>query len=632
MGSASSSSAKNGKNIDGADSTIPASLLPPLNWEALSSDTVSRSQVLRPSALDLHYYPLDGRPEHGERSTPHVKSVCKRAGESLFASCEDQQQQQKHGELCDQCKRESVKQSCGIVVLLHGYQSHARFSWLRRWGAPPPVKRDPRIHGYVLHEDLSLLLAANKAQDTVPALGSSLAATTVASATAAQPASEKDDSLEACGSCAGCLGDPQYRGSFVEHLNRLGFVVAAADLESQGLSEGWGGCRGGFREAEDLALDAMQLLHVLRRRMHAVLQEDEGICGKPNAEAGGELGAEGKTQEGGTAEGEKALEAGNTSTEDAILGNTELPVFLIGSSLGGWTAARCVELFRDSAAIRRALPAVASAAAAREGEQQSPEPLEWAAAAPCLRIQGLVLLSAMFDVAMAKAAAMWRYTRPFVQQLAVWAPHVHISKGTHTTKFKTETEHRQRDTLYIQEGTRARTACEILQKAEVPVHPDETAKIKESSCRALLVVHNTLDEQCGIEGALTFFKGVQLQDKTLLAINAIPPEREPGEEQQRMVRTETEQEGGQEGGLLQGKGDTQEHDGIARGSHFEPLHFDKRVSPELQRELQACADCSLNGLDVHHSIASESDGDVVLEKIAQWLQQRAIGAANSAAS
>lgn len=690
MGNALSSPAKpdittksSTSGVSGSSSKLNHSntaCLLPLNWSVASTDPLSRSEVLNPSAFDLSLYPLDGRPEHGQftnhlqlklhyyiwyppccssdsnstTSTCYCNSgnsneeeapvACPQSAEGSpadfgFATDQQHKQQQPQQELCIHCKRARVRYSRGVVLLLHGYQSHARFSWLRRWAPPVPVNRDPRVNGYILHEEL----AEQKARETKETqetgekgTGQREDADGEKENTTGILTAEAEDA--ACGTCAGCAGTPQYSGSIVETLNKLGFVVAALDAESHGLSEGWEGRRGGIRDAEDLVDDAMQFIHVIRRRLWVLKNEEETGRGETEGEkkqtsgtekwdmdAGqpqtqdtekremqGETGEMQETEKRETEGEAKATQeteerdaegdtAGQEETDQIhILGETELPVFLIGSSLGGWTAARCAEKFRDSQTIARALPAVAAAVATAGAGAASGETSKnkggddklVAAAAPCLRLRGLVLLSAMFDVESAKGGARWRYTRPLLQQLAIWTPHMHVSKNTLDSRYKSEVEHRKKDLLYIKHGSRARTAVEVLGKADLPIQPKEAKKIEEASCNAVLVAHNALDEQCGIKGALEFYKQIMVTDKRFLAINAVPPE----------VSRETKDERGKR------KAEDQ-------------CVFHKRISPELQEELQRCADVALAGLDVHHSFASEVDGNVVLGKVAEWVQK-----------
>ncbi|CDI80485.1 hypothetical protein, conserved [Eimeria acervulina] len=727
--SSSSSSEKNqiSKGIISSRSDSSSRLLPALDWEVISSDPLSRSVELRAAKEDKACYPLDGRPEHGQfinsqgltlhyyiwypvtssssnssNSTNSSSSKCccvKKKREDAPAACRlsgtpnfpftssrsaQQQQQQQQDEqdvveeLCVHCKREAAKNSRGVVLLLHGYQSHSRFSWLRRYSASPSVRRDPRIHGYTPHSALDKQLLQQqqqqkeqqqeqqKHQEEEKDVGEQKTSQEqpIAVRAAGSTAAAAAGAAAGCG-CVGCLGTPQYRGSIVESLNLSGFIVCCLDMQSHGLSEGWGGCRCAVRELEDLALDALQMLLVLKRKM--LLLRSSSTSSSSSRSGGVEvpaqptkeeqqLAATNEQQEQNAKESKQDEEderqnkqkdeqdgeedKQNAKEEDKLCLlpiDSSFPFFIVGSSLGGWTAARCMETSQDTALLLNTFPELAAAVAAAASGQPAvaaaaaaesaaagatgggatggaAEGTQVCAASDACRLireyfflRGAVLLSPMFDVEEAKRNVRWTYTRPLVQQLARWLPHMQITRNKLETKFETETEHRRRDPLYIHHGTRANTALQLLGKAELPIHPEETAKINEKCCKSLLVVHNALDEQCGIRGALSFYKGLSgVIDKTLIAVNAVPPSSSNAQAEPAA-------------GASAAAAAAAEAD-MARSEE----EFRQKVPLELQQELQQQhADLSLNGLDVHHSFASETDGDLILAKVVQWIDARA---------
>lgn len=455
---------------------------------------------------------------------------------------------------CLQCRAESAACSKGAVILLHGFTSHARYSWLRRSKAPlSPTPGEER-------------------------------------------------------GCRLCEGSPQYAGSFVAALNRLGFVVFALDCEGHGLSDGWRGKRGAFYSLDGVAENCLQLLWIARRRL--------AFLKRLHARAGG---AE-ESLRGVWKEAEKKGRLAHQAfAGDSLFGDEEAAIFLCGSSLGGWAAARCAQKLRDPHALERAIPLLGSLSleqlkrlAARGGDSEAfgaapdsdskgedREQLLLRATASFARVAGVVLSSPMFDVSTARKAAFFPAIAPLLKFLSLVAPHFVVSQPVQDTRYPLEAEQQLRDPLVLRQGTQANVAFEILSESDRPLQPREIGRLSDESCGALLLLHNALDDMCRITGSLRFFKAAAMADKTFWVVNGVRPAT------------------GGEVAPARKEDLPQNQLGSPRDALPSFLHS------ALIAELEPFVDESLCGLDVFHSFASEPDGFALLERICDWLSCRA---------
>ncbi|KYK62919.1 alpha/beta hydrolase family protein [Toxoplasma gondii TgCatPRC2] len=214
----------------------------------------------------------------------------------------------------------------GVVILVHGYGEHCRSHFLQKLQERPRASSAPTetteeegrrgVGGDPVEaeRDADFNRASDKRSslpDSPPATASVSSDSSVSSSSFSSRASSLDlsdassdlPSVFAPGP-ESSLGSLFYEGSWVHALNARGFLVVGFDLQGHGLSGAWRGLRCVVSELDDFARDALLVVLSTQRRF-----------GRPDRDA--------------------------------------FPFHLLGISMGGWTAARAVELAGHSETLCR---------------------------------------------------------------------------------------------------------------------------------------------------------------------------------------------------------------------------------------------------------------------------------------
>ncbi|CBZ54225.1 PST-A protein, related [Neospora caninum Liverpool] len=517
----------------------------------------------------------------------------------------------------------------GVVLLLHGYCNHSRLAWLSKPLPPGHRRRDPTVVGYpTVSEALSVpaAVASNsscrseadeQSFDFSPAATLSTAGSwknalegtsefkpdppgrvasrsRAASLTAEEPAGGCDRTegwVETVGDASvSASWHIQYQGSWVEALNRAGFLVAAMDFQGHGLSEGWQGKRGSVNRLDDLALDVIQFITIIRRRCQFLrgvyrhcVHDGKHRSGSREVKEGAERRPDSERQTSskprrGMPTSEMEPNGGETKEQSTQESNGGIdndeenpPIFLLGVSLGGWAAARTIQLLGDPKAVASLflvcdpngplpqfsgiLTPHAAASPPHSGASAGPLPFpiekqltSSLSAARVSRqrqsssfaslgalssvgqtqtslttagVSGCVLLSPMLDLSFVKSATKYNLYRHLMVRLAEWAPNMVVSRPLPNKEYPYLEAHMQRDKYTYKGGSRLRMVREMFEGTDTILHPECLSLISESTCGALLVMHNLLDGVCGVEGSLRLFHGAtRIRDKSFLAVNA----------------------------------------------------------------------------------------------------------------
>ncbi|PFH33488.1 hypothetical protein BESB_077050 [Besnoitia besnoiti] len=203
----------------------------------------------------------------------------------------------------------------GVILLVHGYGEHCRSHFLQRLQDLPrarPASRDTSSRLLSAESDRSRASRASSASSPSPyesssADGSPADVSSAASSSVDAPSSDLPSPFAPAASSA-LLGRLFYEGSWVHGLNAQGFLVVGFDLQGHGLSGGWRGLRCVVAELDDFARDVLQFVLLTQRRFAV-----------PPA---------------------GAREA------------SDFPMHVLGLSMGGWAAARALELAACPATLR----------------------------------------------------------------------------------------------------------------------------------------------------------------------------------------------------------------------------------------------------------------------------------------
>ncbi|KAH0479294.1 MAG: hypothetical protein KVP17_000398 [Porospora cf. gigantea B] len=120
------------------------------------------------------------------------------------------------------CYKWPTENPKAVAILLHGIDSHGRFSWLSKL-APASYEDFLASRAQQLRERCDVEIEGRDPPELLP---------------------------------PGAPCEPTYQGSFVEMLNKWGYEVWSMDHQSHGLSEGLQGYRGYWRNPDALARDA----------------------------------------------------------------------------------------------------------------------------------------------------------------------------------------------------------------------------------------------------------------------------------------------------------------------------------------------------------------------------------------
>ncbi|PHJ17198.1 alpha beta hydrolase family protein, partial [Cystoisospora suis] len=156
-------------------------------------------------------------------------------------------------------------------------------------------------------------------------------------------------------------------------------------------------------------------------------------------------------------------------------------------------------------------------AAAEKGEEDSQE--ETSCTDPDTRplgLEGLVLLSPMFDMERRKAKLNWELIKYGVLPLATLFPGVPLSWPGNFRKRK---ESRRESTLYdllrlsyeadpltYKDAPPGGLVAALMRDAHVALEPGEVAKISPETVKRILIVHSATDTICHISGAVRFYE------------------------------------------------------------------------------------------------------------------------------
>ncbi|CBZ53172.1 conserved hypothetical protein [Neospora caninum Liverpool] len=219
----------------------------------------------------------------------------------------------------------------GVVILVHGYGEHCRSHFLQKLpsrpseGASPEeteTGRRPVTDGASLADEsddlnektrLSSFSASSSPSSSSSSSSSSLGVSTssdLPSAFAPGPESS--------------LGSLFYENSWVHALNTRGFLVVGFDLQGHGMSGAWRGLRCVVSELDDFARDALLVVLWTQRRF-----------GSPDRKT--------------------------------------FPVHLLGLSMGGWAAARALELAGDAGTVARCRARARGAFETPNGDEETGE-------------------------------------------------------------------------------------------------------------------------------------------------------------------------------------------------------------------------------------------------------------------
>ncbi|PHJ23465.1 pst-a-like protein [Cystoisospora suis] len=368
----------------------------------------------------------------------------------------------------------------------------------------------------------------------------------------------------------------KYQGSWVEALNNAGFLVTAMDLQGHGLSEGWQKKRASVRRLDDFAVDVIQFLAVIRRRcqflrgihkqyvQQTVGEGDESdrlwANVKENSKDGDDVDEPlpiflmGLSLGGWVAArttqllGDPKVLASllQVCSPDAPLPSLPLSEikkhgsFLSGRMYTPVSSPLCrtslsplcpigEDLAKD-AAVASNLSSSASKLSSsgvsgketnghRSSRKHEASP---SSSPPYLRgVSGCVLLSPMLDLSFVKTATRYTLYRPLLGRMADWTPHVIVSKPMPNLQYPYLEEYIQRDKYTYKGGSRVRMVREMFEGTDVILQGPQIDLMSEKTCGALLLIHNLLDQVCGVEGSLRLFHGAKLiRDKSFLAVNA----------------------------------------------------------------------------------------------------------------
>ncbi|ESS32646.1 PST-A-like protein [Toxoplasma gondii RUB] len=531
-------------------------------------------------------------------------------------------------------KAEAVCGCRGVIVLLHGYCNHSRLAWLYKPLPPGHRRRDPTVVGYqaVLESSSSVSatatlngvfkpMAEEPTADSftlsgVPTRTESGAKTAEgresqlkpdrqgqAGNTANAPSTTGEEQTRKCDPADGSSEisgqerasvswHAQYQGSWVEALNKAGFLVAAMDFQGHGLSEGWQGKRGSVNRLDDFAVDVIQFITIIRRRCqflrrlykHCMHQDEEysntfvGVKSGEDQRIEFERQTKSEQSRLGKRECQVAPTCSETQESSTVVGHGGVeeeehpPIFLVGVSLGGWVAARTIQLLGDSRALAplssvcdpseplppfpRILMQTAAASTQHSGASSVPPPLLFnnnftpsisaslvsrkrqsssssttpgasssvdqpLAALTTGGVAGCVLLSPMLDLTVVKTTTKYHLYRHLIVRLADWTPNVVVSRPHQNAEYPYLEAYSQRDKYTYKGGSRMRMVREMFEGTDAILHPDCLALMSDSTCGALLVMHNLLDGVCGVEGTLRLFHGAKrIRDRSFLAVNA----------------------------------------------------------------------------------------------------------------
>ncbi|PFH35134.1 hypothetical protein BESB_060210 [Besnoitia besnoiti] len=488
-------------------------------------------------------------------------------------------------------KADAASACRGVVILLHGYCNHSRLAWLSKQLPHDHARRDPTVVGYGIHSTASAPRSASSKFSTgeaqqrrTPATaghgGSAVSGANACAEnkpgkgkTAEDGASRRTQdevdrrvpsklSIHAeesgngdgdTGHLSEALSDQHasaawhihYRGSWVEALNKAGFIVAAMDFQGHGFSQGWQGKRASVNRLDDFALDVIQFTAIVRRRcqyLRAVYRHhcSQG-CGREtnsgDSHSEGDKRADAETAKEAATPGHETKATDATREDHAherdrgVDEDGNVPVFLVGLSLGGWVAARTVQLLGDAKALaslssvcdlNAPLPPLPGFSGKTPETRDSSPSVGASRPSPTFgSVSGCVLLSPMLDLSFVKAASKYHIYRPVLGRLAEWTPNMVVSRPHPNLQYPYLEAYMQRDKYTYKGGSRVRMVREMFEGTEAILQPECLSLVSETTCGALLIIHNLLDDTCGLEGSLRFFHGVdRVSDKIFLAVNA----------------------------------------------------------------------------------------------------------------
>ncbi|KEP67575.1 UNVERIFIED_CONTAM: hypothetical protein HHA_226390 [Hammondia hammondi] len=529
-------------------------------------------------------------------------------------------------------KAEAVCGCRGVVVLLHGYCNHSRLAWLYKPLPPGHRRRDPTVVGYQTVSESSPSVPATvtlngmfhpmaeepmadsfafsgvptrtesrkktlegRESQLKPDLQGRAGDTASASSTAGEEPTRKGDPADGSSEIRGqerasVSWRAQYQGSWVEALNKAGFLVAAMDFQGHGLSEGWQEKRGSVNRLDDFAVDVIQFITIIRRRCqflrrlykHCVHQDEEYTNTFVGVKSGEdrriEFERQTKSEQSRLGKRECQVEPTRRETQESrtLVGHGGVeeeehpPIFLVGVSLGGWVAARTIQLLGDSRALaplssvcdaneplppfpgilmhspaattqhsgassvpppflfnNNFTPSLSASLVSRTRQSSSTTPGasssvgQTRAALTTGGVSGCVLLSPMLDLNVVKTATKYHLYRHLIVRLADWTPNVVVSRPHPNAEYPYLEAYSQRDKYTYKGGSRMRMVREMFEGTDAILHPDCLALMSDSTCGALLVMHNLLDGVCGVEGTLRLFHGAKrIRDRSFLAVNA----------------------------------------------------------------------------------------------------------------
>eukprot|EP00920_Eleutheroschizon_duboscqi_P029195 GHVT01070650.1.p1 GENE.GHVT01070650.1~~GHVT01070650.1.p1 ORF type:complete len:337 (-),score=70.68 GHVT01070650.1:210-1220(-) len=163
-----------------------------------------------------------------------------------------------------------------------------------------------------------------------------------------------------------------------------------------------------------------------------------------------------------------------------------------------------------NAQVARALQLLAEASAGDEVATSARAPL-----------RGCVLLAPMLSLEASKRQCHYGLVKPLLVGISAILPTVCISSRSTSDRYPFLEEYLQRDSLTYKGGVRARTAREMFRVTDIPMVP-QTAW-PTTSPPSILLLHNLLDDLCGIGGSLEYFDEIRklnFNDVNLIAINA----------------------------------------------------------------------------------------------------------------